>query len=428
MTLQSSLVSCLSQLVTGFSNFVHFLSDKTHTYEGRVKVIPHWGADFTWDVQGFHFLFSIQLWNRSGDRFNQPLFNFYFHFPKKISFHFREGCGCFTRVVVFFCGSLKKFQSPPEDIAFSPNMEVEILSRKRREWGHCFCRSRFNHNHDDAASGFAAEQQVRLGRFRSGLRSSSPLGSTSRTRTPQGGSCWTCCSRRWDATPLLPSTVITLSETTASLSSSCRVSCSVFRVVLAVKTFILKLTGTEQFVPEMGHTVHTASQSHVQWKHFCAEICWLKLSFSADDSAAVKKAVAKKSHNLYYDARLLTGNYDNQQKPKKVYCYISPKVQVQHDPGDSVVALCFHHRPLLKNVGGKTSTTMSFSEPWLTPMSLFSLPQQLTVKEFYLKVIPKRLFTFRVCPSTKVGRHALLSHTLSLCTRHVFCLPVVSSS
>ena len=34
---------------------------------------------------------------------------------------------------------------------------------------------------------------------------------------------------------------------------------------------------------------------------------------------------------------------------------------------------------------------------------LFS-SQQLTIKEFYLKVIPKRLFTFRVCPSTKVKK------------------------
>ncbi len=50
------------------------------------------------------------------------------------------------------------------------------------------------------------------------------------------------------------------------------------------------------------------------------------LIFAAEESASVKKAVAKKSHNLYYEARLLTSNYDNQQKPKKVYCYISPKV------------------------------------------------------------------------------------------------------
>lgn len=32
----------------------------------------------------------------------------------------------------------------------------------------------------------------------------------------------------------------------------------------------------------------------------------------------------------------------------------------------------------------------------------FYVKQQLSVKEFYLKIIPWRLFTFRVCPGTKV--------------------------
>lgn len=48
------------------------------------------------------------------------------------------------------------------------------------------------------------------------------------------------------------------------------------------------------------------------------------------------------------------GQPEKVKKPKKVYCYISPK--------------------------------------------------QLSVKEFYLKIIPWRLFTFRVCPGTKVSR------------------------
>lgn len=33
--------------------------------------------------------------------------------------------------------------------------------------------------------------------------------------------------------------------------------------------------------------------------------------------------------------------------------------------------------------------------------------QQLSVKEFYLKIIPWRLFTFRVCPGTKVSKSDL---------------------
>lgn len=35
-------------------------------------------------------------------------------------------------------------------------------------------------------------------------------------------------------------------------------------------------------------------------------------------------------------------------------------------------------------------------------MFYWVIPQQLSVKEFYLKIIPWRLFTFRVCPGTKV--------------------------
>lgn len=73
------------------------------------------------------------------------------------------------------------------------------------------------------------------------------------------------------------------------------------------------------------------------------------LVLSKEEMLTVNNAVVKKSHNLYYEARLLS--LHSQQKAKKVFCYISPK--------------------------------------------------QLTIKEFYLKIFPKRLYTFRVCPSTK---------------------------
>ncbi|XP_064603718.1 apoptosis-resistant E3 ubiquitin protein ligase 1-like [Liolophura sinensis] len=75
------------------------------------------------------------------------------------------------------------------------------------------------------------------------------------------------------------------------------------------------------------------------------------LVLSSDDTAQVCKALAKKSHNLWYEARLTSCNHEVYEKAKKVYVYISPK--------------------------------------------------QLTLKEFYLKFIGKKLFTFRVCPSTK---------------------------
>ncbi|XP_077537713.1 apoptosis-resistant E3 ubiquitin protein ligase 1 isoform X1 [Haemaphysalis longicornis] len=72
---------------------------------------------------------------------------------------------------------------------------------------------------------------------------------------------------------------------------------------------------------------------------------------SKSDASLVRKNVAKKSHNIWYEAKLVGLNSEKLAKPKKVFVYISPK--------------------------------------------------QLTVKEYMLRIIPKRLITFRLCPSTK---------------------------
>ena len=67
---------------------------------------------------------------------------------------------------------------------------------------------------------------------------------------------------------------------------------------------------------------------------------------------AVHNNVASKDPNICYAAKLLGMQGERFTKPKKVFCFISPK--------------------------------------------------QLTIKEYLLKFIPKRLVTFRLCPSTKV--------------------------
>lgn len=69
------------------------------------------------------------------------------------------------------------------------------------------------------------------------------------------------------------------------------------------------------------------------------------------DAALVQKNVAKKSHYTWYEAKLIAWNCEKVHKPKRVFVYISPK--------------------------------------------------QLTIKEYMLKIIPVRLVTFRLCPSTK---------------------------
>ena len=84
---------------------------------------------------------------------------------------------------------------------------------------------------------------------------------------------------------------------------------------------------------------------------------------TASDAALVHKNVASKNHNICYEARLVGMQGERLSKPKKVFCYVSPK--------------------------------------------------QLTVKEFLLKFIPKRVVTFRLCPSTKVSAQ-IEPNTLSL--------------
>lgn len=73
---------------------------------------------------------------------------------------------------------------------------------------------------------------------------------------------------------------------------------------------------------------------------------------SGVDSTLVHKNVASKNHNVCYESKLVAVNGEKLSKPKKVMCYVSPK--------------------------------------------------QVIIKELILKFIPKRLFTFRLCPSTKV--------------------------
>jgi hypothetical protein len=93
--------------------------------------------------------------------------------------------------------------------------------------------------------------------------------------------------------------------------------------------------------------------SAVQFSYVAFQYTTLFCSLTASDAALVHKNVASKNHNICYEARLVGMQGERLSKPKKVFCYVSPK--------------------------------------------------QLTVKEFLLKFIPKRLVTFRLCPSTKVS-------------------------
>lgn len=55
----------------------------------------------------------------------------------------------------------------------------------------------------------------------------------------------------------------------------------------------------------------------------------------------VNKNLSKKQRNIWYEARLLSGNGDNGEKAKKVYVYISPKVRPKKDLEYTVNQLLF---------------------------------------------------------------------------------------
>ncbi|XP_037957944.1 apoptosis-resistant E3 ubiquitin protein ligase 1 isoform X2 [Teleopsis dalmanni] len=73
---------------------------------------------------------------------------------------------------------------------------------------------------------------------------------------------------------------------------------------------------------------------------------------SSSDTTLVHKNIASRKHNICYEAKLLGNcNVPTKTKPRKVICFVGPK--------------------------------------------------QITIKEMILKFIPKRIATFRLCPSTK---------------------------
>lgn len=78
---------------------------------------------------------------------------------------------------------------------------------------------------------------------------------------------------------------------------------------------------------------------------------------SSSDTTLVHKNIASCKHNICYEAKLLNIYGHQKAKPRKVLCYIGPK--------------------------------------------------QVTLKEMILKFIPKRIATFRLCPSTKVIKISL---------------------
>ncbi|KAJ8721167.1 hypothetical protein PYW07_001942 [Mythimna separata] len=136
---------------------------------------------------------------------------------------------------------------------------------------------------------------------------------------------------------------------------------------------------------------------------------------TASDTATVQRNISSKRHNISYEARLLSG------KPRRVLCCISPKQLTLKDyilkfipkritsfrlcpstkVSECVVSHCWARHYIsyeARLLSGKPRRVLCCISP-----------KQLTLKDYILKFIPKRITSFRLCPSTKVSE-CVVSH------------------
>ncbi|XP_061751046.1 apoptosis-resistant E3 ubiquitin protein ligase 1 isoform X1 [Nerophis ophidion] len=111
-----------------------------------------------------------------------------------------------------------------------------------------------------------------------------------------------------------------------------------------------------------------------------------------NEKAYVEKNVSTPGISIYFEAYLYSsGNYSS---------------SLSRPPASSLLAP--HRRPSMADEEDEhDSPVEGQSEKVKKPKKVYCYisPKQLSVKEFYLKIIPWRLFTFRVCPGTKFSYH-----------------------
>ncbi|XP_077414366.1 apoptosis-resistant E3 ubiquitin protein ligase 1 [Vanacampus margaritifer] len=112
------------------------------------------------------------------------------------------------------------------------------------------------------------------------------------------------------------------------------------------------------------------------------------------EKSYVEKNVSTPGNSIYFEAYLYTnGNYSSSPWQLPASSLLAPQRRPSMGEEDDE-----HDSP----VEGQ-------SEKVKKPKKVYCYisPKQLSVKEFYLKIIPWRLFTFRVCPGTKFSYHGL---------------------
>ncbi|XP_077586698.1 apoptosis-resistant E3 ubiquitin protein ligase 1 [Stigmatopora nigra] len=115
---------------------------------------------------------------------------------------------------------------------------------------------------------------------------------------------------------------------------------------------------------------------------------------SENEKSYVEKNVSTPGNSIYFEAYLYSnGNYSSSPWQLPPSSFLGPQ-----------------RRPSIgEDEDEQDSPVEGQSEKVKKPKKVYCYisPKQLSVKEFYLKIIPWRLFTFRVCPGTKFSYHGL---------------------
>uniref|UniRef100_A0A8C7Y7T8 Apoptosis-resistant E3 ubiquitin protein ligase 1 n=1 Tax=Oryzias sinensis TaxID=183150 RepID=A0A8C7Y7T8_9TELE len=112
---------------------------------------------------------------------------------------------------------------------------------------------------------------------------------------------------------------------------------------------------------------------------------------SENEKTCVEKNVSTPGISIYFEAYLYSsGNYSSSSWQLQASSLLVPQ-----------------RRPSMEEEDEHDSPVEGQPEKVKKPKKVYCYisPKQLSVKEFYLKIIPWRLFTFRVCPGTKFTYH-----------------------
>ncbi|XP_039248236.2 apoptosis-resistant E3 ubiquitin protein ligase 1-like [Styela clava] len=118
-----------------------------------------------------------------------------------------------------------------------------------------------------------------------------------------------------------------------------------------------------------------------------------------EEMEEVQENVERRNLNVWYEAKLLDTSHDQYSSPKENRSSLFSRTLSMGDiPGSSTS----NNKPSLSAFRSRRilSSTSSLSKP--KSVYCYITPKQIVVKEFYFKIFPKRLQSFRLCQATKI--------------------------